>query len=89
QNGSSKPGLGQEMAAYLQGLGVNVVEVNDSSQRSTLSSVKDNSGKPYTLGYLVDLIGVNPARISIGSDPATQVDVELILGDDWSASQLP
>lgn len=89
QNGSSKPGLGQEMAVYLQGLGVNVVEVHDSAQRSTMTTIKDNSGKPYMVGYLVDLIGIKSARISAGSDPAAQIDVELTLGDDWSASQLP
>jgi LCP family protein required for cell wall assembly len=85
-NGSSQSGLGQETAAYLQGLGINVMEVNESAQRTTLTSITDNSGKPYTLEYLVDLIGINPARISARSESATQADIELIIGDDWSTS---
>jgi LCP family protein required for cell wall assembly len=88
QNGSAQPGLGQETADYLQGLGVNVVGVNESAQRATLTAITDNSGRPYTLGYLVATMGIKPARISVGLGADDQVDIELILGDDWAASGL-
>lgn len=90
QNGSSRPNLGQETAVYLQGLGVNVIGVNDAAQRTTLTAIIDNSGKPYTLGYLVETMRIKPARISVGTAADAQVDIDLILGDDWSAgSRVP
>ncbi len=88
QNGSAHPGLGQETAQYLQGLGVNVVGVNESAQRTTLTAIIDNSGRPYTLGYLVESLAIKPARISAGVASDGPVDIELILGDDWAASGL-
>ncbi len=86
QNGSSHPGLGQRTADYLQGLGVNVVEVNESGQRSSLTSINDNAGRPHTLGYLVESLGIRPSGISVGTAGSGQVDIELILGDDWATS---
>lgn len=85
-NGSSQAGLGQETAAYLQGLGVNVVQVNESAQRASLTSITDVSGKPYTMRYLVDLMQIKPMRISADAESGTQADVEILLGDDWSAA---
>lgn len=88
QNGTNTSGLEQRTAAYLQSLGVNVVEVKEANQSTTLTAIQDNTGRPHTMGYLVDLMGINPTKISVNMENGVQVDIELILGNDWSSNNL-
>ena len=46
----------------------------------------DYTGNPYTDKYLVDLMKISPYSISLQYDPNSQVDVLVILGDDWAGS---
>ena len=46
----------------------------------------DYTGKPYTLKYLVDTLKISPNYIFSRYDPTSQVDVVLILGQDWAVS---
>jgi polyisoprenyl-teichoic acid--peptidoglycan teichoic acid transferase len=83
-NASSQPGLEQRTAEYLKSLGVNVVETGQASQTSSLTSIQDNYGKPFTVKYLSDLMGIQPQRIKAENSPQSQTDVQIILGNDWS-----
>jgi len=67
-------------------LGANVVEVREAGQRYSETTIIDHVGRPYTVRYLVTQLNIPEWRIYFEYDPASPVDVELILGDDWAAS---
>jgi hypothetical protein len=45
--------------------------------------VYDYTGNPYTVQYLMELMGIQPARIFSRFDPSSAIDVEVILGPEW------
>ena len=47
--------------------------------------VIDFTGNPYTLRYLNNLMSLNANRIFSSINLASDVDVAIILGDDWGA----
>ena len=86
QNGSSSVGLAESTARYLQSLGMNVISVSDYPQNVTLTNIIDHSGKPHTTSYLVDMMGISALKIIFDYNPNSNVDIELILGNDWARS---
>jgi hypothetical protein len=82
QNGSSTPGLAADTAEFLATLGAQVVEVGNADQVYAATTLIDYTGSPHTLKYLFDLFGVLPERVFFEYDPASQVDLLLILGED-------
>ncbi len=85
-NGTFTPGLAAETADYLKGLGITVAVTDNAPEAYNLTTVIDYTGNPYTVQYLVDLLGIAPNRIFSRFDPDSQVDVELALGNDWATS---
>jgi LCP family protein required for cell wall assembly len=83
-NASSQPGLEGRTAEYLKGLGVNVVETGQASQASSLTIIQDNFGKPFTVKYMADLMGIQSQQVRAQNSPDSQVDVQIILGNDWA-----
>jgi LCP family protein required for cell wall assembly len=81
-NGSVVGGLAGETEAYLKGLNVNVVEVGNADLVPS-TSIYDYTGNPYTLQYLVDLLGIEQTRIFNSYNPDSTVDVTVILGSEW------
>jgi LCP family protein required for cell wall assembly len=81
-NGSSTSGLAGDTQAYLQSFGVNVAEVGNADL-TTYTAIIDYTGNPYTVQFLVDLLGIQKTRIFNRFDPNSQIDVEIILGSDW------
>ena len=88
-NGSSDPGFGERTVQYLQGKGANVVANQAAGQAYANTTVIDHTGSPYTVQYLVNLLGIHPGRIIIDFDPNAQVDVELYLGDSSRGVEFP
>jgi hypothetical protein len=84
-NGTYVEGLAAETQAYLQSQGANVVGTQNS-EYTTFTKIIDYTGKPYTDRYLVDLMNITPYSISLQYDPNSQVDVLVILGDDWAGN---
>ena len=64
------------------GLGAQVVEVGNADQTYSATTLIDFTGSPHTLKYLFDLLGVKPERVFFEYDPASPIDLLLILGDD-------
>jgi LCP family protein required for cell wall assembly len=85
-NGSGTPGLASHTADYLKSLGVNVVSTGDAPEQTIYSTVISHTGNPYTLKYLVDLMAIPEYKIFNRFDPASPVEIELILGADWANS---
>lgn len=84
-NGSSASGLASRTQDYLNGEGGNVIGTGDGD-RVTYTRLIDYTGNPYTLRYLVDLMKVTPYSIFSEYDPNSQVDVVVLLGDDWAGN---
>lgn len=82
-NGSSAPGLASQTMEYLQKQGVNVVETGNADTFYNYTALFDYSGKPYTLKFLVELMGINPNYLYNRYDPTQSVDVVVIVGNDW------
>ncbi len=86
QNASHSAGLAERTAEYLRSLGVNVVEVKEAGELSTRTSLIDHTGKPFALNYLVELMSAAGPNVYASDESAGGVDIEMILGDDWAAS---
>lgn len=84
-NGTYAGGLAASTQDYLKQQGANVVGTNDG-EKVTYTRVIDYTGNPYTLSYLVELMNITPYSIFSEYDPNSQVDVVVLLGDDWAGS---
>jgi hypothetical protein len=85
-NGTATEGLAARTSDYLKGLGYNVAETGNADQIYANTTLFDYTGKPYTLKYLTEQMGVSPNRIFSRYDPTSPVDVVVILGNDWAAN---
>jgi LCP family protein required for cell wall assembly len=84
-NGSYTEGLAARTQEYLVSQGANVISTGNG-EYTTYTRVIDYTGSPYTLRYLVDLMGITRYSIFFEYDPASPVDVVVILGDDWAGN---
>jgi len=85
-NGSYTPGIAARSTDYLGSLGVNITQTDNSEKVAPYTEITYFTGKPYTLKFLVDLMGIDPIRIFHVNDPASPVDISVTLGDDWANS---
>jgi LCP family protein required for cell wall assembly len=82
-NGSGVSGLADNTSTYLQGQGFTIVSTGNADLVGA-TRIIDYTGNPYTVQYLVDLLGVSPANIYSRYDPTSQIDVEVIIGPEWT-----
>jgi hypothetical protein len=87
-NGSATNGLANRTADYLKSLGINVVSTGNPTEASPgYTVVIDHRGRPYILKYLKELFHLNASNQVISRyDDAASADIEIILGNDWAAS---
>jgi LCP family protein required for cell wall assembly len=83
-NGSRSPELLKRTVTYLRNQGANVVISAEAEGPYTLTKVIDHRGSPYTVKYLVELMGISQFKILLERDPASEVDIEIYLGNDWA-----
>jgi LCP family protein required for cell wall assembly len=84
-NGAGIEGLAGRTAQFLEGEGLQVVEVGNAKRMDyTKSLIIDYTGNPYTRRYFVELLGISESQILSQLNPSSEVDVALILGADWS-----
>jgi LCP family protein required for cell wall assembly len=81
-NGSGVSGLAESTTGYLQGLGFTIASTGNSDVVNGTTLI-DYTSNPYTLQYLVELMGVTPSHIFNRYDPTSQIDVEVIVGPEW------
>lgn len=86
KNGSNTNGLAARTQEYLITQGVSVVEATNADGTYAATNIIDYTGKPYTLRYLVELMGILPANIYSSYDPNSSVDVAIILGTEWAGN---
>jgi hypothetical protein len=83
-NGSTTTGLASSTLEYLQSQGI-TAEAGNAEQIYNATTIFDYTGKVYTVQYLVDLMKIDQNHIFSRYDPASPVDVVVILGTDWAA----
>jgi LCP family protein required for cell wall assembly len=83
RNATSTAGLASRTSDYFKTLGLDVVE-ETNAELTVTSMLIDYTGKPYTLAYLADLMGVPNSRIYNRYDPNSTVDIAVVLGADWA-----
>lgn len=72
---------------YLLGLGVPVTEVGPADRAYDRTVIILYSPKLYTLKYLQAVFGITSStQIRIQPDPASTVDIEVRLGNEWAVS---
>lgn len=85
-NGSGDNTVGNRVADYLRGQGINVIQVADVGYESA-TKIEIFNGKPYTVNYLAQLMGIASANIWNSFDPAAGTDIRLTLGGNWTLPQ--
>lgn len=85
-NGTLTVGLASQTAAYLENQGIRVVDPGNAGEFYDYTTIIDYTGNPYTLNYLVELLNISSNRIYQSYDPQSQVDIVLLLGEDWATN---
>jgi LCP family protein required for cell wall assembly len=82
-NGSGKDGLACTTKEWLVQQGVDVTDCTTADRSDYANTViVDYTGKPYTVSWLKTTFGAS--TILSGNDPTSQVDIKVIIGNDWS-----
>ena len=82
-NNTYTAGLEERTASFLTAQGMQVVEIGPPTGASNTTKIILYSSKLYALRYLTELLGVGSQQITIQPDPASTVDIEIRLGEDW------
>jgi len=82
-NNTYTAGLEERTATFLTAQGMQVVEYGPPTGASNTTKIILYSSKLYALRYLKELLGVGSQQIIIQPDPASTVDIEIRLGEDW------
>jgi len=84
-NGAGIEGFAGRTGQFLEGQGLNVVEIGNADRLDYAKSlIIDYTGNPYTRQYLMQLSNLTESQILSQTDPSSEVDIALILGADWS-----
>jgi len=84
-NGSYTPGLDVKTGNYFLAQGLAVTEIGAANQAYNNTVIVLHSPKLYTLKYLQAVFGITSStQILIKPDPASTVDIEVFLGNDWA-----
>ncbi len=84
QNGTNIPNLAELAAARLRWHGFRVTRVGPADKTDYLiTTVRDYSGKGYTLSQLCEALSIPPANIQQQFDPQNPIDIRVILGPDF------
>lgn len=85
-NASVTNGIAARTSDYLKSQGANVTETGNAEQSSAYTQITFYTGKPYSVKWLTELMKIQANHIHFLSDPNSQVDIRLTVGDDWANS---
>lgn len=90
-NGAGLEGLATDTAEYLQGQGLNVVEISNADRIDYDKSrvIVYSQNYPYTIRYLAELLGLTEGQILQAVFPENDLDLTVILGADWAYGPRP
>ncbi len=84
KNGSLLDGLAGRTQIILEAMGANIVDVANGDTRNQ-TRIIDYTGNPHTVQFLAELFDLSPGNFEVQYNPNSQVDIEVILGIDWSS----
>jgi LCP family protein required for cell wall assembly len=87
RNGTQTVGLAGKTAEILREQGMNIIGEENANEIYSQTTIIDYTGKPYTMTFLIQQMNLENPVIKNRFDPSSQVDVEVILGVDWSSQQ--
>ena len=87
RNGTTTAGLASKTSELLRGQSINIVGEDNANQAYGATQIIDYTGKPYTARFLIEHLNIPNARVLNRFDPNANVDIEIILGEDWAAQQ--
>ena len=83
-NGTLTAGMAGLTSEYFQDQGFNVIFIGDADNKPHIyTSIYDYTGNPYAVKYFVELMNISQYRVFYRYAPESEVDVTIILGDDW------
>lgn len=80
---SGVEGLGQDTAAYLRGLGLNVT-LRLAGEPVSSTRIIDHRGLPATVKYLLEVMQLDRSHVDTLYDPGSSAEIEILLGADWA-----
>jgi hypothetical protein len=90
-NGAGLEGLATDTAEYLQGQGLNVIQIDNADRIDYDKSrvIVYSQNYPYTIRYLAELLGLTEGQILQAVFPENDLDLMVILGADWAYGTRP
>ena len=82
-NGSGDAGLADRTSEYFRNEGINVIQIADAGVYTPATRIDIFNGKPYTVEFLAQFMGVASANIWNTFDPNAGLDVRVTIGGDW------
>jgi hypothetical protein len=82
-NGTQEPGIATRTSDYLRQNGLNVVDENVADQIYPMTTILLYNTKPYSLGYIANLMNVSENSIYYRYTPDAYADMMVIIGNDW------
>jgi hypothetical protein len=85
-NGTQTGGLATSTSEYLRAQGINVVSESTADRVYETTTIIIYNGKPYTINYLAQTMGVPTSQIFNSYNPDAPSDIDVILGNNWASS---
>ena len=86
QNGSGNDGIAATTATWLTNGGLSITDQSNAVGYYDTTTFYVYNGKPYTLKYLSELMGIENPRVYNRYDPNAAYDIAVVLGADWANS---
>jgi LCP family protein required for cell wall assembly len=86
QNGSGNDGIAATTATWLTNGGLSITDQSNADGYYDTTTFYVYNGKPYTLKYLSELMGIENPRVYNRYDPNAAYDIAVVLGADWANS---
>ncbi len=83
-NGTAVAGLATQTSEYLRSEGMNIVEEATADQIYEQSMLYIYTGKPYSAGFIADLMDIETGRVFNQYNPDSPIDIAIIVGNDWA-----
>ena len=88
RNGTATTGLAASTGELLRGQNVNITGEDNADGLYAQTVIIDYTGKPYTINFLIQQLNVKDSvQVKNRFDPNAQIDIEIILGQDWAGQQ--
>jgi polyisoprenyl-teichoic acid--peptidoglycan teichoic acid transferase len=83
-NATRTAGLAAETTEFLLSRDINVTLTDNAQEESANTVIIDYTGNPYTIQFLVNLLNIQASNIYSRYDPNSEVDIAILLGEDWA-----